>query len=147
MVYVDFLAHMLYFLLTKTPLFYSEILNLMVIRAGFWDHNIPTGQPPRKTNLCHCLAVFFSQITQHRVLHQLKRSILMSFTIPTNWTVGHRHDSLLHQPIDKLLLRTLRVKLDLVAGRLDLTVGEHICEQLDIEIRDANATSHLLLHK
>ena len=62
-------------------------------------------------------------------------------------TVCHRHNLICLQPVDKVNLCTLGKDLNLVHSGPDLTVGQHVRDQLNSEVRHADTPGETKLHK
>ena len=54
---------------------------------------------------------------------------------------------MIRQEPEQVRLRVLRVQRDLIYGRFDLTVCQHVCEQLRIEVRDPDCLGKAYLFK
>ncbi len=62
-------------------------------------------------------------------------------------TVCHRHNLICLQPVDKVNLRTLGKDLNLVHSGPDLTVRQHVRDQLNSEVRHTDTPGETKLHK
>lgn len=110
---------------------------------GLGHHRNIALKRPAKSNLGRWPVVLGGNFLDDRVF---KEGLHRLGTLGTSSDKGSRAegrvsgdgDALGLDPLDQILLLKVRVQLDLEKGWLDLGVGEHVHQQLDVKVRDTN---------
>ena len=82
-----------------------------------------------------------------RVLKEFDRLVWIALAHLGKRRVSYRHDLLGEKPVTQLCLCALRIELDLVDSRPDLAVCQHVCQQLNVEVRDADTFCESFLNQ
>lgn len=107
-----------------------------------------SAQAPREENLNGLLVVLFGKLMDIRVINTLNsRIIMVSCVQTTDRTVSNGLNIVGSQPRDKILLRAFWVQLDLVDGGFDLAVGQHVSQNLNVEVRNTDASCEAFFNK
>ena len=131
---VKLVGHLLDVFLGKLEVLGCEVFSLVVKLLGLWDDGIASGQAVVQDDLACCSIVLLCKVSNEAILPNVVTNRSRLAADASKRTVADRNHVVIHQELDKILLRTLWIQAYLVAHWLDVSVGQQICYHGHIEI-------------